>query len=169
MWFSSCLFCLQMKCMVAARGQPEDHQLRAGMYSQLFFIEEEGEDSSSWRLMVEQPCSSLFENFIGASFKSHFPVLIFFSFCSFRPQNNSPLLTTWKQRNTTALSSCRALWTAWFMWALSHVFQYKYRLDLYQLFIWQSGAGLSDLKAVYKSRSIQNWSPLRWKTTLCLS
>ncbi|CAB1414975.1 unnamed protein product [Pleuronectes platessa] len=45
---------VDMKCMVAALGQPEDHLLRAGKYSQLFFIEEEGEDSSSWRLMVEE-------------------------------------------------------------------------------------------------------------------
>ncbi|XP_069370244.1 uncharacterized protein [Paralichthys olivaceus] len=43
-----------MKSMVAVLGQPKDHLLRAGKYSQLFFIEEEAEDASSWRLMTAE-------------------------------------------------------------------------------------------------------------------
>ena len=42
-----------MKDMVTVLGQQEDHLLLAEMYSEKLFIEEEGEDSPSWRLMVE--------------------------------------------------------------------------------------------------------------------
>ncbi|XP_034448376.1 homeodomain-interacting protein kinase 3-like isoform X1 [Hippoglossus hippoglossus] len=43
-----------MKNMVTVLGQPQDHLLRAGMYSEQFFIEEYGEDSPSWRLMTAE-------------------------------------------------------------------------------------------------------------------
>ncbi|XP_047195180.1 homeodomain-interacting protein kinase 3 [Hippoglossus stenolepis] len=43
-----------MKNMVTMLGQPQDHLLRAGKYSEQFFIEEEGEDSPSWRLMTAE-------------------------------------------------------------------------------------------------------------------
>ncbi|XP_034427114.1 homeodomain-interacting protein kinase 3-like isoform X1 [Hippoglossus hippoglossus] len=43
-----------MKNMVTVLGQPQDHLLRAGMYSEQFFIEEEGVDSPSWRLMTAE-------------------------------------------------------------------------------------------------------------------
>ncbi|XP_069393856.1 homeodomain-interacting protein kinase 3-like [Paralichthys olivaceus] len=43
-----------MSCMVAVLGQPQDHLLRAGKYSQRFFTEEEGEAASSWRLMTAE-------------------------------------------------------------------------------------------------------------------
>ncbi|CAB1427475.1 unnamed protein product [Pleuronectes platessa] len=41
-----------MKNMVTLLGLPQDHLLRAGRYSERFFIEEEGEDGPSWRLMT---------------------------------------------------------------------------------------------------------------------
>ncbi|XP_069369173.1 homeodomain-interacting protein kinase 3-like isoform X2 [Paralichthys olivaceus] len=43
-----------MNSMVAVLGQPEDHLLRAGKYSQQFFIEEEAGATSSWRLMTAE-------------------------------------------------------------------------------------------------------------------
>ncbi|CAB1430207.1 unnamed protein product [Pleuronectes platessa] len=42
----------QMKDMVTVLGLPQHHLLDAGWYSEQFFIEEEGEDSPSWRLMT---------------------------------------------------------------------------------------------------------------------
>ncbi|XP_035024839.2 homeodomain-interacting protein kinase 3 [Hippoglossus stenolepis] len=43
-----------MKTLVDVLGQPGDPLLCAGMYSHLFFIEEEAEDGSSWRLMTAE-------------------------------------------------------------------------------------------------------------------
>ncbi|XP_069390411.1 homeodomain-interacting protein kinase 3-like [Paralichthys olivaceus] len=43
-----------MKDLVTVLGQPEDRLLRDGEYSRRFFIEEQGADSSSWRLMTAE-------------------------------------------------------------------------------------------------------------------
>ncbi|XP_071331170.1 homeodomain-interacting protein kinase 1-like isoform X2 [Trachinotus anak] len=43
-----------MKCMVELLGQPEDHLLRAGLYTQYFFIEEEAADGPTWRVMTPE-------------------------------------------------------------------------------------------------------------------
>uniref|UniRef100_A0A8P4GAA3 Protein kinase domain-containing protein n=1 Tax=Dicentrarchus labrax TaxID=13489 RepID=A0A8P4GAA3_DICLA len=43
-----------MKCMVEVLGQPEDHLLRAGKYTQYFFIKEEAVDGPTWRLMTPE-------------------------------------------------------------------------------------------------------------------
>ncbi|CAB1427477.1 unnamed protein product [Pleuronectes platessa] len=43
-----------IKTMVTLLGLPQDHLLRAGRYSNQFFIEEEGEDGPSWRLMTAE-------------------------------------------------------------------------------------------------------------------
>ncbi|KAI3357471.1 hypothetical protein L3Q82_015511 [Scortum barcoo] len=43
-----------MKCMVEVLGQPEDHMLRAGKYTQYFFSEVEAADGATWRLMTPE-------------------------------------------------------------------------------------------------------------------
>ncbi|KAG7514290.1 homeodomain-interacting protein kinase 2-like [Solea senegalensis] len=48
-----------IKGMVKVLGQPEDHLLRLGIYTQYFFIKEEAGDSITWRLMTpEEHCAA---------------------------------------------------------------------------------------------------------------
>lgn len=51
MWVMSCE-CLQMRRMVEILGQPGDHVLCAGQYTQYFFKEEQAAGGARWRLMV---------------------------------------------------------------------------------------------------------------------
>ena len=47
--------------MLGILGQPADHLLRAGKFTQNFFTVEETDDGPTWRRRVEWPCPSLFE------------------------------------------------------------------------------------------------------------
>lgn len=47
------MFCLQMKCLVEVSGQPEDHMLHSGEYTQLFFSEVEAAVGPAWTMKVE--------------------------------------------------------------------------------------------------------------------
>ncbi|KAK2862470.1 hypothetical protein Q5P01_002003 [Channa striata] len=43
-----------MKCMVEVLGQPEEHLLRAGLYTQYFFRVKKGAKHTAWRLMTPE-------------------------------------------------------------------------------------------------------------------
>lgn len=47
-----CMLLMQMKCMVAVRGQPKEHLLRTGKYTNLFFSPVETPEGPTWRMNV---------------------------------------------------------------------------------------------------------------------
>lgn len=46
------VFYLQMKYLVQLLGQPEDHLLKAGIYTNQFFSQVDESDGETWRLKV---------------------------------------------------------------------------------------------------------------------